>query len=33
MLISTELYLDPEAKIQKQLKYANNKGIPFIIIA
>lgn len=30
--ISTEIYLDDKAKIQKQLKYADNKKIPFVII-
>jgi histidyl-tRNA synthetase len=31
--INTELYLDSETKIQKQLKYADNKKIPYVIIA
>lgn len=31
-LINTELYLDSEAKIVKQLKYANNKKINYVII-
>lgn len=30
--INTELYLDSEAKIVKQLKYANNKKINYVII-
>lgn len=30
--INAELYPDPNAKIQKQLKYANKKGIPFVAI-
>jgi len=30
--INTELFLDNDTKIAKQLKYANNKMIPFIII-
>jgi len=30
--IPTELYLDPETKLDKQLKYADKKGIPFVII-
>jgi histidyl-tRNA synthetase len=30
--INTEIYLDTDAKIQKQLKYANNKNIPFAVI-
>ncbi len=30
--INTELFLDDETKIAKQLKYANNKMIPFVII-
>jgi histidyl-tRNA synthetase len=31
-LISTEIYLNPDAKMDKQLKYANAKGIPFAVI-
>lgn len=31
-LVSTEIYPDPEAKLEKQLKYANKKGIPFVAI-
>ena len=31
--IPTELYLDPETKLDKQLKYASKKGIPYVIIA
>lgn len=30
--ITVELYPDPAVKLDKQLKYANRKGIPFIII-
>jgi histidyl-tRNA synthetase len=30
--INTDLYLDPNAKLEKQLKYADLKGIPYIII-
>jgi len=30
--INTEIYLDPEAKLDKQLKYADQKGIPFVLI-
>jgi histidyl-tRNA synthetase len=30
--IPTELFLDPETKIDKQLKYADKKGIPYVII-
>lgn len=30
--IPTELYLDSETKLDKQLKYANQKGIPFAVI-
>lgn len=30
--ISTELYLNPQDKLEKQLKYANKKGIPFVTI-
>lgn len=30
--INTELYLDENAKMEKQLKYANQKGIPFVVI-
>lgn len=30
--INTELYLDPEARLDKQLKYADRKGIPYVII-
>ncbi len=30
--IDTEIWLDPEAKMEKQLKYADNKGIPYAII-
>jgi len=30
--INTEIYPDPQAKLDKQLKYANKKGIPFVAI-
>lgn len=30
--INTELWLDSESKLDKQLKYADQKGIPFVII-
>ena len=30
--INTELYPDPNAKLEKQLKYADKKGIPFVVI-
>ncbi len=30
--INVELYLDPNAKLDKQLKYADRKNIPFVII-
>lgn len=30
--INTDLYSDPNMKLEKQLKYANKKGIPFVII-
>lgn len=30
--INTELYLDENAKMEKQLKYANNKNIPYVVI-
>ncbi len=30
--IQTELYPDPNAKLEKQLKYADRKGIPFCVI-
>lgn len=30
--ITTELYLDPNAKMEKQLKYADQKNIPYVII-
>jgi len=31
--IASELYIDANAKIQKQFKYANNKNIPYVLIA
>lgn len=30
--ISTEIWLDPNARLDKQLKYANQKGIPYVVI-
>jgi histidyl-tRNA synthetase len=30
--INTEMYLNPQEKIDKQLQYANKKGIPYVII-
>ncbi len=30
--INTELWLDPEARLDKQLKYADQKGIPYAVI-
>ena len=30
--INTELYLEKEAKLEKQLKYADTKGIPFVVV-
>lgn len=30
--IATELYIDTTAKMEKQLKYADQKGIPYVII-
>jgi histidyl-tRNA synthetase len=30
--IDSEIYLDPSAKLEKQLKYADNKGIPYVVI-
>lgn len=30
--INAELYPDPEAKLEKQLKYADKKGIPYVVI-
>ena len=30
--INCELYPDQDAKLEKQLKYANKKGIPFVVI-
>lgn len=30
--IATELYLDAEAKLEKQLKYADKKGISYVVI-
>lgn len=30
--INTDLYPDPQAKLDKQLKYADRKGIPYVVI-
>lgn len=30
--VNAEVYVDPEAKLDKQLKYADKKGIPFVAI-
>ena len=30
--INNELYLEKEAKLEKQLKYADTKGIPFVVV-
>lgn len=30
--INAEIYLDPLAKIEKQLKYADKKGIPYVLV-
>lgn len=30
--INTDLYPDPEVKLDKQLKYADKKGIPYVVI-
>jgi len=30
--INTETYLNPQVKIDKQLKYADKKGIPFVLV-
>lgn len=30
--IASEIYLDPKAKLEKQLKYADNKKIPYVVI-
>jgi len=30
--IDTELWLEPEVKLDKQLKYADQKGIPYVVI-
>ncbi len=30
--INTEIYLDTDAKLEKQLKYADRKGIPYVVI-
>jgi histidyl-tRNA synthetase len=30
--INTDMYSDPSAKLEKQLKYADRKGIPYVIV-
>lgn len=30
--VNTELYLDSNAKMEKQLKYADQKGIPYVVV-
>lgn len=30
--VNVEIYLDPSAKLDKQLKYADKKGIPYVVI-
>src|SRR3990167_3831591 len=30
--VNVETYLDPDAKLDKQLKYADRKGIPYVVI-
>ncbi len=30
--IETEIYLDPETKLEKQMKYADQKNIPYVLI-
>lgn len=30
--IATELWLDPESKLDKQFKYADKKGIPYVVV-
>jgi histidyl-tRNA synthetase len=30
--VSVELYLDPAKKLEAQLKYANRKGIPYVVV-
>ncbi|MCL5438728.1 MAG: histidine--tRNA ligase [Patescibacteria group bacterium] len=30
--INSELFLDPEQKMEKQLKYADTKGVPYVVI-
>ncbi len=32
MKVNTETYLEPKAKLDKQIKYADRKGIPFVLI-
>jgi histidyl-tRNA synthetase len=30
--VDAETYLDPTAKLEKQIKYADGKGIPYVVI-
>ena len=30
--VAVELYPDPEVKLDKQLKYANKKNLPYVLI-
>lgn len=30
--VNTEIWTDPQAKLEKQLKYADQKGIPYVVI-
>jgi histidyl-tRNA synthetase len=30
--VDAEIYLDPKARLQKQLKYADKRGIPYVVI-
>jgi histidyl-tRNA synthetase len=30
--INTEVYIEPQAKLDKQIKYADKKGIPYVVI-
>lgn len=30
--VNAEIYLDPQVKLEKQIKYADKKGIPYVII-
>jgi histidyl-tRNA synthetase len=30
--VNTEVYMDPDSKLEKQLKYADRKGIPYVLL-